>query len=99
MVSTNNQKCVAFLHDVLEKTNETADSLKNYGVDYSVIQGVEILTHKNNQPYYDYIDHISYYPELVKVKLADMMDNLCGQPSDRQKEKYTEAMPKLLKRI
>lgn len=96
MVDTAYLKCIAYLHDVLEDTEETIYSLREKGVDQSVIDGVDILTHKKGESYELYIKRIAQHSQLAKIKIADMMDNLCGQPSERQKEKYHKSLIILL---
>ena len=95
MLNSPTLKCMALLHDVLEDTDETEKSLRAKGVSDYVVQGVSLLTKRDNQSYDEYIESITLYPQLVRVKIADMFDNLCCDPSQKQKQKYREAMIKL----
>jgi (p)ppGpp synthase/HD superfamily hydrolase len=90
-------KCIAILHDVIDDTKETAESLIEKGVKEIVVDGVLLLSKSNDTPYELYIMGIADYRYLSKVKLADIIDNLCGEPTQRQKEKYRQAMTKLIK--
>ena len=93
MMGNDTMKCVAVLHDVLEDTNETADSLLGKGVSVPIVHAVMCLTKKDGQRYDEYIKNIKKFGDgLVKVKIADMFDNLCGDPTQRQKQKYHKAM-------
>ena len=89
-------RCIAVLHDVIEDTDETRDSLISKGVSPTVADAVRILTHKDSERYEEYIRRVCMYAGLAKVKLADMLDNLCDKPTDRQREKYRYAAPLLL---
>ena len=92
-------KCIALLHDVLEDTKESAISLMNKGVPLDVIDGVLFMTKKKGQKYEDYIRIIASFPHLAKVKVADMVDNLCSTPTEKQKAKYRKAIKLLLPEI
>lgn len=89
--------CMAWLHDVLEDTKETAQSLLNQGVSKDIVYGVICLTKLPDtmQTYKQYINKISKDPDAVRVKLADMMDNLCDEPTKKQRDKYKSAMKTL----
>lgn len=63
----------AWLHDVLEDTDITKDDLRAAGVDYRVINFVELLTGSDGQKPEDYYDGIKGTARTVK--LADIADN------------------------
>ena len=65
---------VAFLHDLLEDTELTADDIK----DKEVREAVVILTRKADEPYFEYIQRIidSDNEYAYFVKLADISDHL-----------------------
>lgn len=87
----------AFVHDVLEDSDWTADQLREHLDDF-VVDAVVLLTHREkNEPYLNYIRRILNTEGLaaqiaLRVKLADMGANLADDPSDRQKEKYGQAL-------
>ena len=87
---------VAWLHDVVEDTDETRDSLLDKGVSKEIVDAVMQLTKVKNENYIDYIEEIAIYGGIAKVKIADMFDNLCDSPTDRQQEKYRKAIGILL---
>ena len=60
---------------------------------------LEVLTHLKNEPYEEYIKDIATNKLTTKVKLADMVHNLSGNPSDHAKQKYLKAIPILLKSL
>lgn len=90
------EQCEAVLHDTLETGKITFDELKENVGDFTA-NGVLILTKRQNESYEAYIKRIP--SEYVKIKVADITDNLCRDPSDRQKEKYRGAMKTLLSKI
>lgn len=51
------------------------------------------------QSYAGYIHDLSLNKTATKVKIADIVHNLSGTPSDHAKQKYLKAMPVLLKSI
>ena len=92
-------KTVALLHDTLEDTSLTPDDFKKAGFPDDVIAGVVAMTKPDGMPYLDYIKNIVLPNELARqVKLADMKANLADKPTERQVNKYEEAM-KLFKDI
>lgn len=103
---------VAVLHDVVEDTPWTLDDIKKrymerledegydwldyvYELEY-ILKGVFVLTHKDREPYDDYINRI-IGTVYVKFKIGDITINLADTPTERQKVKYTKAIKKLLK--
>ena len=75
-METEDEICVALLHDVLEDTNITAEQLKEFGFNEKIIFALKVLTHNKNISYPDYISKIKLYSELAKkVKIADLKHN------------------------
>jgi (p)ppGpp synthase/HD superfamily hydrolase len=68
-------RCVAILHDVLERGNLTAADLKRKGMPKAVIRAVQLLTHDSDTTYADYV--IKLKPDRLAraVKIADLLDN------------------------
>lgn len=76
---TPEERQAAVLHDVVEDTNQTLHSLESYGFSDTVIQTVGILTQvKGSETRREYEDRILNcgHPMPLKVKLADVTDNL-----------------------
>lgn len=88
--------CLAILHDVLEDSHETPQSLSRKGVPAFLVDQLDMLTHKPGTPYRNYIAHLCLNPTCAKVKLADILDNLCDAPTEYQKQKYRNAIPLIL---
>lgn len=68
-------KIVAMLHDVVEDTIITFDDLRKMGFSDNIVRTVDLLTHRPEQPYDDYIKYIGLDDIATAVKLADLEDN------------------------
>lgn len=66
----------ALLHDILEDTDCTRDILLASGIAGVNIELVECLTRKPNEKYFDYINRVRENELCVKIKIADLKDNL-----------------------
>jgi len=68
-------RCVAILHDTLERTDLKVDDLKEAGMPKEVVQAVRLLTHDDDVSFSDYV--IKLRPDRLAraVKIADLMDN------------------------
>jgi (p)ppGpp synthase/HD superfamily hydrolase len=73
----NTMACAAYLHDVLEDTQVTANDLLGIGVPSDVVDIVELLTKDKNLRYFQNIARIidSGNIKAMKVKLADNYSN------------------------
>jgi (p)ppGpp synthase/HD superfamily hydrolase len=102
-MKTVNEMMVAVLHDVLEDTSHTAQSLAEDGYPEEVISAVERLTRRAGETYEGFINRVKGDPLAVKVKLADLEDNMdmsrLSNPLERDMErlaKYRQARQTLL---
>lgn len=68
-------RAVAWLHDVLEDTDITAEMLRAAGVPAHIVGDVELLTRRPDIPPEDYYDAIRGSSRARRVKLADIADN------------------------
>ena len=66
--------CAALLHDVVEDTEVTLEELSRE-FPQEIIAVVQLLTHKPDTDYYDYVRAIKDNPVAVKIKLADIAHN------------------------
>lgn len=69
-------RMIAVLHDVIEDSDITAESMLSWGWHARIVAAVEALTHRKGEPYDDYIDRVLLDPWAVHVKIADIRDNL-----------------------
>jgi len=75
-VTTKDEKIVAILHDVIEDTDITLDYLKLEGFSIDIIEALEAITRVYKEPYQSYIKRVMKNPLALKVKVADLKDNL-----------------------
>ena len=81
----------AMLHDCLEMSKETPESLLSASIPQSVVSAVEALTH-NKGSYFAYLSGVKRNPIALKVKIADMLDNLGDNPTEKQIIKYSKGL-------
>jgi len=67
---------VAWLHDVIEDTSATYETLKDYGFSDPVIWGVKHITKEKGEDYWDYIKKVKSHVYSLPVKKADTLCNL-----------------------
>lgn len=85
----------AWLHDTLEDTAETEQSLRESGIPEKVLDAVRLLTHRD-EPYAEYLERIRANDIARKVKVADMLSNLSDAPTKGQVLKYARGLLILL---
>ena len=75
--ATQPHECaVAWMHDVLEDTDVTADDLRQAGIPFEVIDAVRTLTKNSDEPNLDaYYARITANPLALAVKAADIANN------------------------
>ena len=69
---------VAILHDILEDTPVSEELLRRKGIPDRLIEAVEIMTHRDDEPYMVYLYRIvnSKNELALRVKYADVLHNL-----------------------
>lgn len=70
------EHCAAWLHDVIEDTDATADDLRSSGVLPAIVEVVELLTRRSHVADNVYYERIRIHPAARAVKLADIDANL-----------------------
>ena len=75
-MQNENEMIAAVLHDVVEDTDWTIEKLIAEGFNEEVITAVKLLTHDKKVPYKKYIEAIKTNKIALRVKLADLEDNL-----------------------
>lgn len=69
-------RMVAILHDVVEDSAITLEDLLAYGYPVHVVGAVEALTRRDGESYKLYIERVTHDPLGLRVKMADLRDNL-----------------------
>ncbi|MCB9990288.1 MAG: hypothetical protein H6867_02775 [Rhodospirillales bacterium] len=67
---------IGMLHDLVEDSDWTLDDLRDIGFSEKVIAGVDGVTHRDGELYFDSIERCGLNPDSVDVKLKDNRHNL-----------------------
>ena len=96
---TEDEVCVALLHDVVEDTDMTFEDLAREGFGENVIGALKLLTHSDGTPYFEYIRAIKKNPLAKAVKLADLKHNgtrarmnVIADWDEKRYQKYEQAI-------
>ncbi len=92
-------KAIAVLHDVLEDSEWTGEDLEAEGIPKRIIDAVTALTHFPGESRDVYYDRVKANPDALKVKLADISDNMSpvrmealdAETRSRLESKYAKA--------
>lgn len=95
-------RIAAILHDVVEDTDVTLDDLEALGIPHSALTAIDALTKRRGEPYETYLERVMRDPVAVRVKIADVTDNMdlgrIPSPTERDRvrlEKYRKVRPRL----
>ena len=98
-VSSDEEKSVAYLHDVIEDTELTLEDLREYGFSEEVLKAVDVITKKKGQDYQTYLNSVKENKLARVVKLADLRHNSdltrlinITEKDIERKEKYQKAI-------
>ena len=98
-VKTDEEKAVAYLHDVIEDTELTLEDLYEYDFSKEVIEAVDIITKKRGENYQSYLNSVKKNKLARAVKLADLRHNSdltrfteVTEKDIKRKEKYQKAI-------
>ncbi len=102
MLSLDNDedRIVGILHDVLEDTSITLQHLEDNGFlgEIEILDALVSITRKSNESYKDFILRVKLNPIALRVKLADLKDNMnisrINNPTEKdfaRIEKYKKA--------
>ena len=75
-VLTEDEKIVAILHDVVEDTPWTADQLRERGFPPHILHAISCVTKRKGEPYDDFVNRSASDPIAIRVKIADVEDNM-----------------------
>ena len=73
---SNEERIIAILHDVIEKSNISLAALKNKGFDQNIISCIDSLSRRRSESYIEYIERLMQNKISVKIKLLDLADNI-----------------------
>src|SRR4051812_45254998 len=100
--STDLERTVAVLHDVIEDTGHTFDDLRARGFSEQVLAALECVTKREGEDYERFVERAATNPIARAVKLADLQDNMdlrrlptMGQKDMDRMTKYVKAWRRL----
>ena len=100
---TMEEKIIAILHDVIEKTEKDFEFLRNAGISDKVILAVDALSRRSGESYDKYIDRVAQNKLAKTIKILDLKDNIYSLNIDKQKQnnsvqyvKYQTALNRLI---
>lgn len=70
------EQIVAVLHDVIEDTEVTLDSLRALGFEPDVVGAIDALTRRKGETYESFIDRVLENPLATRIKIRDLRDNM-----------------------
>lgn len=100
--TTEEDRIVSLLHDIVEDTLLTLVDLKNEGFSDQIIAAINCLTRRSDETYEQFIERILHNDLARRVKILDLEDNSdlsrIGSPSSddiQRLGKYKRALNKL----
>lgn len=75
-VETTRQKIVAYLHDVIEDTDVTADRLLEAGFPQNIVNSLKTITKQPGVSYADYLAAVKADETARAVKISDIRHNM-----------------------
>lgn len=97
--STEEERIVALLHDIVEDTFLTIGDVRMYGFSEEIVQAVDCLTRREGEEYLDFIRRICENPLARQVKILDISDNMdltrIPEPTEKdlsRQRRYVKAM-------
>jgi len=103
---TTYEKICGVLHDVVEDSNVTLKDLEAAGFPAEIIKALDCLTRRSSESYDEFIDRVLTNELAVRVKLADINDNMdlsrlkCVTQQDLDRcKKYQNAMTRIVNHL
>ncbi|MAS93115.1 MAG: GTP pyrophosphokinase [Verrucomicrobiales bacterium] len=75
-VDSEEEKIAAVLHDVVEDTETTLEDLEAEGFSKETVEVIDLLTHREDLSYDEYIGRLAENSVARNVKLADLGHNM-----------------------
>jgi (p)ppGpp synthase/HD superfamily hydrolase len=75
-MTSEDEMIVAVLHDVIEDSDLTVERLRQEGFYAEILDAIECLTKRDGEEFGEYIERVKKNPLAIKVKIADLEDNL-----------------------
>lgn len=98
MGTTENEKIIGVLHDVVEDTDWTFEALAAEGFSEEIIDALRCVTKlSENENYDDFIERVKKNPLAVAVKINDLSDNMDIRRLPYLSDKDVKRLKKYLK--
>jgi (p)ppGpp synthase/HD superfamily hydrolase len=101
-VRSDEERMTAILHDVVEDSEHTLETLRELGYPEAVLEAVECVTKREGEDYDAFIERAATNAIARRVKIADLEDNLdltrIKDPQERdheRMERYRKALARL----
>jgi hypothetical protein len=105
-MTTDEDRIVAVLHDVVEDSDWTLERLRDEGFSAAIVDGVDAVTRRLGETYEEFVLRAGRDPIGRRVKLADLRDNCdlsrIAEPAQKdfeRIEKYRRAIELLGDRV
>ena len=89
---TIEEKIIAVLHDVIEKTTIDLEYLRSAGFSDRIVLAIDALSRRPQESYDRYIDRVRENKLAIKVKIIDLDDNISslilGKSQDIESDKF-----------
>jgi (p)ppGpp synthase/HD superfamily hydrolase len=95
-LESETEKTVGALHDVVEKTSVTFETLRASGYSEEVLQALDCVTRRPDESYEEFVERAAANPLAKRVKIADLEDNIDTQ---RMSELTSEDAERLDRKI
>ncbi len=96
-MQTQTEQMIAVLHDVVEDSDVTVDDLRRMGYGDTIVEAVDHLSRRDGESYEAFIQRIKPHPLAVRVKLADLRDNMDIRRAGSAGRKSAGTVPALSK--
>lgn len=100
------EKIVGVLHDAVEDSALTLEELAAAGFPEEILAAIDAITKRENEPYDTYLERVMANAIALRVKVADMTDNMdisrIAHPTEKdwtRLEKYQAILPRLQQRL
>jgi (p)ppGpp synthase/HD superfamily hydrolase len=75
-LNSDSERIVGVLHDVIEDSTYTLIDLQKMGYSSEILNALDYLTKRANEPYEQFIERIKGNPIARRVKKSDLEDNM-----------------------
>ncbi|WP_299409076.1 GTP pyrophosphokinase [Acaryochloris sp. IP29b_bin.148] len=105
-LTTPAEKIVGVLHDAVEDSALTLPDLVDAGFPPRIVAAIDAITKRPNEPYETYLARVMANPIALRVKIADMTDNMdmsrIAHPTHQdwaRLKKYEAILPRLQQKL